>query len=190
MGRRGPKSLADRVLLVTAAYPIYDDFWTLAKGGRRGIVQSQRNPEMGRIETVVKGVNLPAEPDTLIALLEAETVQQIRTICRKSAWMAKQPLSYLSRCLPRLARQFLNAKQDRHYPGSERTTSIPKKFWFLARALAGAIYGLSPRRSINLIGPGTPEEIFDGISPSYSVDVHPEKKPKQRKPERKRGARS
>jgi hypothetical protein len=177
MGQRGPKPVADKVLLVTTAYPIYDDFWALAKGGRRGVVESQHETE-----TVVKVVNLPSEPDTLIALLEAETVEQIRAACRESAWMAKQPNSYLSHCLPRLARQFLDAKEDRHYPRSERTTSIPKKFWFLARALAGAMYGLSPRRSINLIGPGTPEEIFQGIGPfSYSVVLRPKKKRKQRR---------
>jgi hypothetical protein len=159
MGLRGPKPTADRLLLVTVAYPIYDDLWVLAKGGRRGVAK-----QSGKT-LVVKGANLPAEPDTLIKLLEAQTIRQVRTICRDSAWMAKQPNSYLARCLPTLARQFLNAKGDRryHYPRSDRPSSIPKQMWFLARTLAGAMYGLSPRRSINLIGPGKPEKIFENI---------------------------
>lgn len=163
MGLRGPKPTADALLLLTTAYPIYDDFWTLAQGGRRGIERSRSYREDGTVHVLSVGAQLPAEPDTVIALLEAETVRQVRAICRKSAWMAKQPNCHLTQCLPRLARQFLDAKRDRRYPRSDRNSSIPKKFWFLARALAGAMYGLSPRRSINLIGPGKPEEIFLNI---------------------------
>jgi len=163
MGKRGPKSVADRLLLITSAYPIYDDFWTLAKGGRRGVESRSEG------ETVIKVVQIPPEPDTVIALLGAESARELRTICRGSAWMRKQPNSYLSRYLPALAQQFVDARKDRHYPCSSRTTSIPKKFWFLARALAGAIYGLSPRRAINIIGPGKPEEIFDRLYEGPSV---------------------
>ena len=170
MGKRGPKPAADRLLLITTAYPIYDDFWGLAKGGRRGVVVEKS----GKV-TTVRDAHLPAEPDTLIALLEAQTVKQVRAICRKSAWMAKQPNSYLARFLSGLAQQFLDAKEDRHYPCSERSSSIQRKFWFLARALAGAMYGLSPRRSINLIGPGKPEKIFENI---YSAKTGQEKRRK------------
>ena len=70
MGKRGPKPAADRLLLITTAYPIYDDFWGLAKGGRRGVVVEKS----GKV-TTVRGAHLPAEPDTLIALLEAQTVE-------------------------------------------------------------------------------------------------------------------
>jgi hypothetical protein len=146
---------------VTTAYPIYDDFWVLAKGGRRGIVVSQVCKT-----TISKGVNLPAEWDTVEALLEAKTARQIRTACARSTWMRKQPDASLTRCLPRLAQQFLDAKEDSHYPDSDRPSSVPKKFWFLACALAGAMYGLSPRRSINLVGPGKPEEIFENLEQS------------------------
>jgi len=163
MGLRGPKRTADAPLLLTTAYPIYDDFWTLAQGGRRGVERSRSYREGGAVDIVVVGAQLPGEPDTVIALLEAETVRQVHAICRKSAWMAKQPNCYLAQCLPRLARQFLDAKRDRRYPRSDRNSSIPKKFWFLACALAGAMYGLSLRRAINLIGPGKPEEIFRNI---------------------------
>jgi hypothetical protein len=180
MGLRGPIQIADRTLLLTTAYPIYDDFWVLAKGGRRGIVREQ-----SAATVVLRGLNLPPEPGTVIALLEATQVNQIRAICRKSAWMAKQPRAFLTNCLPKLAQQFLDAKRDSHYPRSARESSIPKKFWFLARALAGAMYGLSPRRSINIIGPGRPEVIFDRLSPEYAVrhGAHPKRshKPRQNK---------
>jgi hypothetical protein len=168
MGLRGPKPIASRILLVTTAYPIYDDLWILAKGGKRGVVREQS--EKG---TVITGAWLPAEPETLFALLEARTVSQVRGICRRSAYLAKQPNSYLASCLPMFAQQLLDAKRDPHYPGSVRPSSIPKKMWFLASALAGARHGLSPRRSMNLIGPGTPEEIFENIghSPPNQSDV-------------------
>ncbi len=155
MGLRGPKPISFEAL-ITTAYPLYDDLWTLAKGGRRGVVREQRGNE-----TIIGGAQIPGEPDNLIALLEAKTAREVRAVCHKSAWMAKQPNSYLSRYLPALAQQFLDAKKDRRYPRSDRTTSIPKKLWFLARALAGAIYGISPRTAVNIIGPGKPEEIFD-----------------------------
>lgn len=166
MGLRGPTPKAGRLLLLTTAYPIYDDFWVLATGGRRGVVRERSD---GR--TVVQGANLPRELGTVNALLEAETVSQIRAICRKSTWMRKQPDAHLTRCLPKCAQQFLDAKGDSHYPDSERPSSIPKKYWFLACALAGAMYGLGPRRSFNIIGPGKPETIFDKLSPEYAV--HP-----------------
>ena len=158
MGKRGPRASADRILLVTTAYPIYCDFWVMAKGERRPIFKKQDGND-----TFYRGAQLPAEPDTLIALFEAKTVKEIRSACRKSAWMAKQPASHLTRCLPVFAEQFLEAKRDRHYPRSDRNSSVRKKFWFAARALAGAMYGLSPRRAMNIIGPGVPEEIFENL---------------------------
>jgi hypothetical protein len=153
--------------LVTTAYPIYCDFWAMAKGERRGIVVKREGNT-----TFSRGVNLPAEPDTVIALLEARTEKEIRAICRNSAWMAKQPASYLT-FLPKVAKQFLHAKDDPHYPSSDRLSSIDKKFWFLARALAGAIYGLSPRRAVNIIGPGQPGQIFEKLTPEYVVRFQP-----------------
>lgn len=155
MGLRGPKPISFGAL-ITTAYPFYDDFWALAKGARRGVLREQRGNE-----TIIVGAQIPGEPDSLIALLEAKTAREVRAICGKSAWMVKQPNSYLSRYLPALAQQFQDAKKDHRYPRSDRTTSIPKKMWFLARALAGAIYGISPRTAVNVIGPGKPEEIFD-----------------------------
>ena len=158
--------MADRRLLLTTAYPIYCDFWAMAKGERRAVLEKQ----VGN-DSFYKGVNLPAEPDTLVALFEAKTVNQVRAICRNSAWLAKQPASYLARCLPMFAKQFLDAKRDRHFPDSDRKSSIPGKFWFVARFLAGAMYGISGRRSMNIIGPGRPEEIFDRLMPEYVVYV-------------------
>jgi hypothetical protein len=166
MGLRGPKPIADRTLLLTTAYPIYDDLWTLAKGGRRTVRQRTSG---GSVEYT--GFKIPAEPDTLIALLEATTVQKIRKACLASAWMAKQPDSHLAWCLPKFANQFQKAKSDGRFPKSDRPSSISKKLWFLAVALAGAMYGLSARRAVNKIGPGTPEELFDRLpTPEYVVN--------------------
>jgi hypothetical protein len=158
MGRRGPQQSASRSLLLATAYPIYDDFWTIAKGGRRGVFQKQEGDK-----TFFRGVPLPAEPTTIVGLFNAESVAEMKAVCRRSTWMRKQPNSYLARCLPALAPQFLEAKRDRHYPKSDRNSSVAKQFWFVARALAGATYGLSARRAINIIGPGTPEEIYDRL---------------------------
>lgn len=163
MGLRGAQPRAHRVLLITTAYPIYDDFWTLAKGGEYAkLLRTVERAEGPRRE--YENFRIPAEPDTLIALLEAETPEEIKRICRRSKWMERHPYSYLKRYLPDLASQFLVAKDDRRFPKSERPSSIPKKFWFLACALAGAMHGLSPRRAVNLVGPGRPEEIFDRLS--------------------------
>jgi hypothetical protein len=147
MGRRGPTQTASRSLLLTTAYPIYDDFWTIAKGGRRGVFQKQEGNK-----TFFTVVPLPPEPMTIVGLFNAETVREVKAVCRRSTWMVKQPNSHLARCLPALAPQFLKAKRDRHYPQSDRNSSVAKKFWFVARALAGAAYGLSARRAINIIG--------------------------------------
>jgi hypothetical protein len=168
MGKRGPQPIADRTLLLTTAYPIYCDFWAMAKGERRAVLVKQVDNN-----SFHRGVNLPAEPDTIVALFEAQTVKQVRAICRRSTWMAKQPASYLARCLPMFARRFLDAKNDRHYPDSDRKSSIRGKFWFVARFLAGAMYGLSGRRAMNIIGPGQPEDIFDSLTPEYVVRFRP-----------------
>ena len=77
MGKRGPEQIADRTLLLTTAYPIYCDFWAVAKGERRAVLEKQ----VGN-HSFYKGVNIPAEPDTLVALFEAKTVKQVRQICR------------------------------------------------------------------------------------------------------------
>jgi len=139
---------------VTTAYSIYGEFCAMSKGARRGVfVRKVDSAEFAR------GAAIPGEPRTIAALFEAQTVKQVRAICQNSAWMAKQPHSYVSRCLPTFAKQFLNAKADRHFPNSDRISSTEKRLWFVARFLAGAMYGLSGRRSMNLIGPGGAEEI-------------------------------
>ncbi len=183
MGRRGPGTVADRLALLTAAYPIYCDFWDLAKGGWRAVLVKQSGGD-----AEYRSANLPAEPNTVIDLLDDKTVtvNAVRAICRRSAWMAKQPNSYLSQYLPRLARRFLDAKDDRHYPRSNRPTSLGKAFWFLARALAGSIYGVSPRRAINIIGPGKPEKIFAQIGLTYEVIKREGPAPKGSRKRRKR----
>ena len=154
MGKRGPQPIASRLTLVTTAYSIYGEFCAMSKGARRGVfVRKVDSAEFAR------GAAIPGEPRTIAALFEAQTVKQVRAICQNSAWMAKQPHSYVSRCLPTFAKQFLNAKADRHFPNSDRISSTEKRLWFVARFLAGALYGLSGRRSMNLIGPGRAEEI-------------------------------
>lgn len=176
MGKRGPQPIADRTQLLTTAYPIYGDFWAMAKGERRAVLVKQ----VGN-NSFWQGGNLPAEPDTLVALFDAKTVKRVRAICQNSAWMAKQPASYLARCLPMFAKQFLAAMRDPHFPDSDRKSSIPGKFWFAARFLAGAMYGLSGRRTMNIIGPGRPEELVDRLTtPEYVVRFRPFRKKSKR----------
>jgi len=139
----------------------------MARGGRRTVSRTSG----GKVEC--SGFRIPAEADTVTALLNARTVEEVREAHHKSAWMAKQPYSYLTRYLPELAEQFLKAKCARRYPKSDRPSSIQKKFWFLACALAGAMHGLSARRAVNIVGPGKPGEIFDALTPATKI-IHTE----------------
>ena len=122
---------------------------------------------------------IPGEPEVLNALLSAETPEEVREICQ-DAYVTSQmevepgvfrevhapnwPLphgSVLPLYLSRHAEAFVAAKQNDRYPRSDRESSRLKQLWFLARALAGAIYDVRARTAINLVGSTRPEEIFE-----------------------------
>ena len=124
-------------------------------------------------------VKIPGEPDVLRALLRARTPKQVRWIC-KDAFVTREvevepgrtesilvlywPLSggsVLPSRLSRHAEEFIAALRDRRFPRSDRPSNQLKQLWFLARALAGAIFGITARTAINLVGSRRPEQTFE-----------------------------
>ena len=126
----------------------------------------------------VKVLRVPGESDVIDELLAANSVKKIRQIC-KDAYTTREiptadggtkkvpwpnwpisPGSPLPRYLSEHAMQFIKATHDRRFPRSDRPTSRHKQLWFVSLALAGALYGVSVRTTINLVGSKTPEELF------------------------------
>ncbi|MBB5338397.1 hypothetical protein [Tunturiibacter gelidoferens] len=120
---------------------------------------------------------IPGDPKIIDKLLNAKRPDQVRKICadafaiypeeampgeivevRRPNWPISQ-FSRLPDCLSQYASEFIDAKNDPRFPKSGRPTSRQKQMWFLSRALAGAVHGLSTRTSINLIGSVRPDEI-------------------------------
>jgi hypothetical protein len=125
-------------------------------------------------------LKVPGEPEVITQLLEAETPDQVRKICKdafaqvnceiapgtfRELTLPNWPISVgsvLPRYLSEYASEFLAAKSDSRFPKSAmRPSSQLKQLWFLSRALAGALYGLSTRTAINLVGSKRPEEVFE-----------------------------
>jgi len=125
-----------------------------------------------------KQLRIPGEPDVLAALLRARTPEQIRRVCKdalvprtievepgryKQLEMPNWPIpvgSMLPKYLAQYAAEFIAAKGDPRFPRSSRPTTSPKQWWFLSRALAGALYGVEVRTAINLVGSKRPEQTF------------------------------
>ena len=127
-----------------------------------------------------KQLRVPGEPEVIKELLEAETPDQVREICKdafarvnceiapgtfRELTLPNWPISVgsvLPRYLSEYASEFLAAKSDPRFPKSAmRPSSQLKQLWFLSRALAGALYGLTTRTAINLVGSKRPEEVFE-----------------------------
>jgi hypothetical protein len=124
-------------------------------------------------------LKIPGEPDVLRALLRARTPKQVRRICedafvtrevevepgrRESMVVPNWPLSAGSVLPSRLSRhagEFVAALRDRRFPRSGRPSNQLKQLWFLARALAGAIFGIKARTAINLVGSRRPDQMFE-----------------------------
>ena len=135
-----------------------------------------RASDLAQIE--VKTV--PGQPEVIKRLLDATTTEEVRTICGgafgtktrevqpgviREIQVPNWPISVgssLPDYLSRYAAQFIAAKSDKRFPVSDRPTSQLKQFWFLSRALAGAVFGESVRTAINLVGSIRPEEAFEG----------------------------
>jgi len=131
-------------------------------------------------EKAAKQLKIPGEPEVVAQLLAAETPEEIKRIC-EDAFTARKvevapnvfreikfpnwpiPLgSMLPSYLSQFASEFIAARQDARFPKStNRPSSRLKQLWFLSRALAGALYGVSTRTAINLVGSMRPEEIFE-----------------------------
>jgi hypothetical protein len=127
-----------------------------------------------------KQIKVPGKPEVVEALLQAETPEEVRNIC-KNAFVSKNvevapgvmreltmpnwPIpvgSVLPGYLSEYASQLIAAKNDPRFPKSTtRPSSQWKQLWFLSRALAGALYGVSVRTAINLVGSKRPDEMFE-----------------------------
>jgi len=124
-----------------------------------------------------------AEPEIIDALLDPRTTpERVRTIC-KDAFMTRSlevapgmlkevevpawpipPGSPFPGYLSEYAEQYVEALRDPRFPRcdvSTRPSSQLKQFWFLSRALAGALFGVTTRTAINLVGSLRPEQVFE-----------------------------
>ncbi len=123
------------------------------------------------------------EADVINALLDPDTTsERVRKIC-KEAFMSRRfevapgvmkevevpawPIpsgSPFPGYLSQYAEQYVEALRDPRFPRcdvSTRPSSQLKQFWFLSRALAGALFGVTTRTAINLVGSLRPEQIFE-----------------------------
>ena len=128
-------------------------------------------------------IKVPGERDVIKVLLDSNTTpQQVRELCRDAfmsrivevepgvsreldgfpAWpfpVGSTFPGYLSQ----YAEQYVEALRDPRFPHCD-VTSRPstrlKQFWFLSRALAGALFGVRTRTAINLVGSMRPEQVF------------------------------
>ncbi len=119
-------------------------------------------------------VRVPGEPDIIAKLLSASRPEQIVEICKDAfttlhretepgVRVPNWPISggsTLPMYLSEHAAAFIEAKNDPRFPRSTRPSTQLKQFWFLSRSLAGAIYGVTTRTAINLVGSLRPDEMF------------------------------
>ena len=129
------------------------------------------------------GIKVPGEPDFIKLLLDPNMIpEQVREICKdalmirtlevgpgvmKDVEVPAWPIpvgSPLPTYLSQYAEQYVEALRDPRFPRcdiSVRPSNRLKQFWFLSRALAGAVFGVATRTAINLVGSLRPEEIFE-----------------------------
>lgn len=149
-----------------------------------------------------KQIKIPGETEVVNALLDPHTTpDQIRELCR-DAFMIRRitignetrdlevlawplpPGSTFPTYLSQYAEQYVAALNDRRFPRCDvslRRSTRLKQFWFLSRALAGALFGVSVRTAINLVGSLRPEQMF-----TESRYAKPRRKTKERAAENKR----
>jgi hypothetical protein len=152
------------------------------------IENSQRSAtqESLRLEAVEESKTIkkiPTEPGLIETLLRRNvTADEIRKVC-KSAFMSRRvevepgrfkeievnawpipPGDPFPNYLSQFAEQYVSALNDPRFPSCDvsiRPTSRLKQFWFLSRALAAAVLGVSTRTALNLVGSLRPEETFE-----------------------------
>src|SRR5579863_1355082 len=144
-------------------------------------------------------IKVPGEMDVIASLLDPNTSpEQIREVC-KDAFMTRTievrpgvfeeiggfpawpipPGSTFPSYLSQYAEQWVAALRDRRFPKCDtaaRPSTSLKQFWFLSRALAGALFGITTRTAVNLIGSLRPEDTLEA-----SRYAKPERKRKRRK---------
>lgn len=113
------------------------------------------------VEESTKAIRIPGDPDVFEQLMNAETAEVVIEICKDAPNWPTSSLGFLPFHLEQHAEEFIAAKNDRRFPRSNRPTNRLKQFWFLSRALAGAVFGVKTRTAINLVGSKTPDQIFD-----------------------------
>jgi hypothetical protein len=144
--------------------------------------------------------DVPGEPETLDALLGAESPEAIRELCKdahtlvrsevrkgdyRDVMLSNWPISngsMVPEYLSQYAEQFIAAKNDSRFPRSSRDTSKLKQLWFLARAMAGAVCGIKTRTAVNLLGSLRPEEMLE--------ETHAAKRPRKRREGENHGSRT
>jgi hypothetical protein len=118
---------------------------------------------------------IPGKPDVLNALLDTQRAEQVRQICIDTMNSLFEgnglptmecPLPYGSMLLPTIAEHapaFIAAKKTKgsRFPKSSRPSSRRRQWWFLSRALAGALFGIAARTAINLVGSVRPDAAFE-----------------------------
>jgi hypothetical protein len=124
--------------------------------------------EMKAAQKVRKLIRVPGEWDVLKTLLNpATTPKQIRELCKEfPAWpnYADHTNSTVPLYLSKYAEQWVDALHDPRFPrcdASSRPSNRLKQLWFVSRALAGALYGVTTRTAVNLVGSMRPEQIFE-----------------------------
>jgi hypothetical protein len=126
-------------------------------------------------------VPVRAEREVISLLLDPNTTpDQIREVCKDAfmkrtitlgsetrevdfpAWPIPAGSAFPS-YLAEYAENYIAALHDPRFPRcdvSRRPTNRLKQFWFLSRALAGALYGVQTRTAVNLVGSLRPEQAF------------------------------
>jgi len=135
-------------------------------------------------EAARTAIKVPGEPAVIKVLLDPKTTpEQVRALCRgahmlrsfevepgviKKVEVPAWPIpvgSPFPGYLSQYAEQYVEALRDPRFPRCDvvsiRPSSQLKQFWFLSRALAGALFGVSTRTAINLVGSLRPEQAFE-----------------------------
>jgi hypothetical protein len=106
------------------------------------------------------------DPDVLRQLLDpSQNPEQLRQLCKTDA--GNWPISggsMFPEYLAKHAESWIKALNDPRFPGGRSSQKRPsnerKQLWFLARSLAGAVYGIEPSTAVAVVGSMRPEELF------------------------------
>jgi hypothetical protein len=177
--RVGRPTQADPGTLYVFAHQFYWAFKAIDEGTVRFRHGTRVYGKAKQKVEAMRSIRVPGEPDIIDSFLRATTPKEITTICEdafsirrvkiglgleKEVPIPNWPISagsILPSSLSEFAAEFIAAKNDLRFPSSSRPTSRAKQLWFLSRALAGAVQGISTRTAINLIGSRRPDQMVD-----------------------------